>query len=97
MKRFSLLVLLCVAALGLAAAAPSGLAQGTRSLDIYWIDVEGLASTLIVTPAGESVLVDCGWPGEGDRDPKRIAHVAKDVAGLTQIDHYVTTHWHTDH
>src|SRR6266480_4740745 len=67
----------------------------SRTLDIYFIDVEGGAATLIVTPAGESLLVDSGFPGE--RDAGRIAHVALEVAGLKQIDHYLTTHWHRDH
>ena len=67
----------------------------SRTLDIYFIDVEGGAATLIVTPAGESLLIDSGFPG--DRDAGRIAHVALEVAGLKQIDHYVTTHWHRDH
>ena len=66
-----------------------------RTLDIYFIDVEGGASTLIVTPAGESILVDSGFAEE--RDAQRILHVAKEVAGLNQIDHYITTHWHRDH
>ena len=34
--------------------------QKDGRLDIYFIDVEGGASTLIVTPAGESVLIDSG-------------------------------------
>jgi glyoxylase-like metal-dependent hydrolase (beta-lactamase superfamily II) len=67
----------------------------SRTLDIYFIDVEGGAATLIVTPTGESLLIDSGFPG--DRDAGRIAHVALEVAGLKQIDHYVTTHWHRDH
>src|SRR5712672_2065202 len=67
----------------------------SRPLDIYFIDVEGGAATLIVTPAGESLLIDSGFPG--DRDAGRIAHVALEVAGLKQIDHYLTTHWHRDH
>src|SRR4029079_15071510 len=66
-----------------------------RTLDIYFIDVEGGAATLIVTPLGESLLIDSGFPG--DRDAGRIAHVARDVAHLVQIDHYITTHWHRDH
>jgi len=66
-----------------------------RPLDIYFIDVEGGAATLIVTPLGESMLIDSGFPE--DRDAQRILHVAKDVAGLTRIDHYITTHWHRDH
>ncbi len=67
----------------------------SRTLDIYFVDVEGGAATLIVTPAGESLLIDSGFPGE--RDAGRIAHVALEVAGLKQIDHYLTTHWHRDH
>ena len=66
-----------------------------RTLDIYFIDVEGGASTLIVTPLRESMLIDSGFPEE--RDAQRILHVAKNVAGLSQIDHYITTHWHRDH
>lgn len=66
-----------------------------KSLDIYFIDVEGGAATLIVTPAGQSLLIDTGFPGE--RDAGRIAKVALEVAGLKQIDHCVITHWHRDH
>ncbi|HSE24039.1 MAG TPA: MBL fold metallo-hydrolase [Pyrinomonadaceae bacterium] len=64
-------------------------------LDVYFIDVEGGAATLIVTPAGESLLVDSGFPLQRDAD--RIIHVVRDVAKLKQIDHYLTTHWHRDH
>jgi beta-lactamase superfamily II metal-dependent hydrolase len=67
----------------------------SRNLNIYFIDVEGGAATLIVTPTGQSLLIDTGFPG--DRDAARIAHVALDVAGLKQIDHCVITHWHRDH
>ncbi len=71
----------------------TALAAGT--LDIYWIDTEGGAATLIVTPDGESVLVDTGNPGF--RDPDRIARVATREAGLKQIDHLIITHFHKDH
>ena len=67
----------------------------SRTLEIYWVDVEGGGATLIVTPAGESVLVDTGLPG--GRDPQRIYQVAAQVAGLKRIDHLVTTHFDTDH
>src|SRR5262245_13523102 len=67
----------------------------SATLDIYWIDSEGGGSTLIVTPLGESVLIDSG--NAGVRDPKRIHQTATQAAGLKQIDHYVTTHFHTDH
>jgi competence protein ComEC len=66
-----------------------------RTLDIYWIDSEGGGSTLMVTPAGESVLVDTGNPG--GRDAARIHKVATELAGLSRIDHVVITHFHGDH
>ncbi len=72
-------------------------ADTPRGLQIYFIDVDGGAATLVVTPKGESVLIDSGWPGRDDRDPKRIVHVLKDVAKLQKLDHLVTTHWHMDH
>jgi glyoxylase-like metal-dependent hydrolase (beta-lactamase superfamily II) len=66
----------------------------TRTLDIYWVDVEGGAATLIVTPAGESILIDSGNPG--GRDADRIYKAAQ-AAGLKRIDYLVTTHFHIDH
>lgn len=72
-----------------------GVANTFANLTIYWIDTEGGAATLIVTPAGESVLIDTGNPG--GRDSDRIYEVASNVAGLKQIDHLITTHWHIDH
>jgi len=69
--------------------------QADKTLDIYWIDSEGGGSTLIVTPADESVLIDSGNPG--GRDARRIQQTATQVAGLQRIDHYVTTHFHIDH
>ncbi len=65
------------------------------TLDIYWIDSEGGGSTLIVTPARESILIDSGNPG--GRDSTRIHKLATKIAGLKQIDHYITTHFHIDH
>jgi competence protein ComEC len=78
------------------AAAAIFLPAQTRTLDIYWIDVEGGASTLIVAPSGESLLVDTGFPGNEDRDAKRI-QAAATAAGLTRIDNLVITHFHGDH
>src|SRR5437660_3801093 len=66
-----------------------------RGLDVYFVDTEGGAATLLVTPAGESVLIDCGNPG--DRDAGRIYRTATKLAGLKAIDHLIITHWHVDH
>jgi len=91
-KKLALILLLSLAIISLSAANP----VPARSLSIYFIDTEGGASTLIVTPAGESVLVDAGFPGFDGRDAKRIKK-AMDAAGVTAIDHMVATHYHADH
>ena len=70
-------------------------AEMQPKLEIYWVDVDGGAATLIVTPAGESILVDAGENKESHAS--RIHKVASEVAGLKQIDYFVATHWHGDH
>jgi beta-lactamase superfamily II metal-dependent hydrolase len=76
-------------------ASAQGPGAGPRTLDIYWIDVEGGAATLVVSPSGESLLYDAGWEVDG-RDAKRIAAVVR-VAGLSRIDTFVLSHFHADH
>jgi len=88
-KRFLFAI---VFAIGL--ASPILWAQQKKALEVYFIDVEGGQSTLFVSPSGESLLVDTGWAGA--RDAGRIASVAK-LAGVSQIDYLVLTHYHGDH
>ena len=70
--------------------------QSARRFEAYVIDVEGGEATLFVSPSGESLLVDTGWPGFDGRDADRILGAAKD-AGIKQIDYLVITHYHADH
>src|SRR5262245_58063084 len=67
----------------------------SRNLEIYWVDVEGGAATLIVSPSGESMLIDTGFEND-NRDAKRI-HAAAQHAGLKNIDYVVISHYHADH
>ena len=67
-----------------------------KSLEIYFIDVEGGQSTLIVDPQGESLLIDTGWPDSNDRDADRIMAAAK-AAGIDHINYLIITHYHSDH
>jgi beta-lactamase superfamily II metal-dependent hydrolase len=73
----------------LATAAP-------KPLTVYFVDVEGGQATLFVTPTGQSLLIDTGWPGNEGRDADRIVAAAK-LAGIARIDFVLLTHYHTDH
>ena len=87
-----------VLTVGLFLGAPVSRAQAPsqKPLDIYFIDVEGGQATLLVSPSGESMLVDTGFPGYDGRDLARIEATAKQ-AGVSRIDYLVITHYHTDH
>jgi competence protein ComEC len=71
--------------------------ESAKPLEIYWIDVEGGGATLIVTPEGETVLMDAGYPGNDDRDAKRIEHVLEHEVGRKELDYFITSHYHGDH
>jgi competence protein ComEC len=86
------IVLLACASLFLAASA----APAEKALRVYFVDVEGGQATLFVTPEGESLLIDTGWPGNNGRDADRIVAAAKD-AGVSTIDYVLVTHYHDDH
>src|SRR5882724_1517252 len=80
--------------LTVAFAMPPGDAQ--KALQVYFVDVEGGQATLFVTPAGQSLLIDTGWPGNNGRDADRIVAAAKN-AGIAKIDYVLITHFHNDH
>lgn len=97
---------------GLLSATVAATPQVARTLDIYFIDVEGGQATLVVTPSGQSLLMDAGFPADvaaiapafneestppdHPRDPERVLAAAK-AAGLTKIDYVMMTHSHADH
>ena len=90
LRRIPCLILIA----GLAALGGPASAKTAQPLQIYFIDVEGGQSTLIVGPSGQSLLVDAGWPG--DRNTDRILAAAK-AAGVKKIDYLLLTHFHRDH
>jgi beta-lactamase superfamily II metal-dependent hydrolase len=90
MRRLFALAIACI-------GAATASAQNRQSLDIYVVDVEGGNATLFVAPSGESLLIDTGNGGTAAvRDADRISAALKD-AGVRQIDHLITTHYHGDH
>jgi len=92
MNRIALATSLC---LFLSKSVFAGMEDGR--LDIYFVDVEGGAATVIVTPEGESMLIDSGYPDNGGRDRDRILDVLQNVTKLERLDHAVVSHWHLDH
>ncbi|HEY2682999.1 MAG TPA: MBL fold metallo-hydrolase [Steroidobacteraceae bacterium] len=79
----------------------------SKQLEIYFIDVEGGQSTLVVTPDRRALLIDTGFAGDGGmssragdpkvaRDANRIVAAARD-AGVKRIDDLLITHFHPDH
>lgn len=97
---------LVMATAGLISSFGAAQAATAKSLEIYFIDVEGGQSTLVVTPDHHSLLIDTGFAGDGSgfrpgdprqaRDANRIVAAARD-AGITQIDYLLITHFHEDH
>ena len=75
---------------------PSATTVPAKPLQIYFVDVEGGQATLLVSPTGQSLLIDTGWPGFEGRDADRILAAAHE-AGLSQIDYVLITHYHRDH
>lgn len=94
MQRFGRLAVAGLLAMGVAAGAAK--AQDKGALRVYFADVEGGQATLFVTPKGESLLVDTGWPGFNGRDADRIVELCK-KAGVGKIDNVLITHFHIDH
>jgi beta-lactamase superfamily II metal-dependent hydrolase len=91
-----LLVKLLALILALATAAT---VQAAGTLNIYWTDMEGGAGTLIVTPAGESILVDTGNPSRTNQQDSSAVrtHAAAVAAAVSKIDYLIITHFHMDH
>src|ERR1039457_3979836 len=68
------------------------------TLDVYTVDVEGGKCVLFVSPSGESLLIDVGWPAFNNRPAStdRILEAVK-AAGLRRIDHLLISHFDVDH
>jgi competence protein ComEC len=73
-------------------------AFAARTLDVYVIDVEGGKALLAVSPSGESLLIDVGYPAGPNREASTDAIIeAAKAAGLKQIDYLVISHYDGDH
>ena len=89
---------LCSIGIALLISLAAPIASAAATLDFYTIDVEGGKSVLIVSPSGESMLIDAGWPAAPSREASTDRIVdAVTKAGLQQIDYLVISHFDADH
>jgi competence protein ComEC len=70
--------------------------HAAKTLDMWVVDTEGGKALLILSPAGQSMLIDTGFPGNKDRDTNRILEACR-AAGVKKIDILLTTHYDLDH
>src|ERR1044071_7401977 len=87
----------CLAALCL---SPLAACAAGDTLLVDSIDVEGGAATLYITPEGQSLLIDTGWPANvGAKDPDSVQRIiaAARKHGLSKLDYLLITHYHVDH
>ena len=94
--RAVLIVFWLIGTAGAAAQTPSPGSKSAagKTLDIYVADTEGGKAALFVAPSGQTVLIDSGNPGSRDGD-RIVAMIGE--AGVKQIDHLISTHYHGDH
>jgi competence protein ComEC len=88
-----------VIAFALVVLVAAGATRAADTLDIYFIDTEGGQATLLVTPAGQTMLIDAGFADADPataRDASRIAAAAKQ-SNAKGIDVFLPTHFHGDH
>jgi competence protein ComEC len=73
------------------------LLTGADTLEIYVLDMEGGKAMIVRGPAGETMMVDGGTPGQqNDRDLKRVLAAAQEL-GIKQFDVVLVTHYDIDH
>src|SRR3974390_2853920 len=106
--RMKVAALAAISVLIVAAGSIAQQQAQKKPLDIYFLDTEGGQATLFVSPSGESMLVDTGFPGNQGmppaeanapgvtRDADRIMSVLK-AANVGVLDYVVITHYHADH
>jgi competence protein ComEC len=69
-----------------------------KTLDMYVIDVDGSKAFLLVSPSGQTMVIDAGVPGTANngRDANRIVEACR-AAGVKKIDYMVVSHYDGDH
>ena len=80
------------------AARAAAVVQGADTMEVYAIDTEGGKAMLVVSPSGETMLVDLGWTDSDMRASStgQVIAALKEI-GVARIDHLVISHYDIDH
>jgi beta-lactamase superfamily II metal-dependent hydrolase len=73
--------------LGLSLSASAG-----DRLELHFIDVGQGDAELLVSPGGQTVLIDGGLPGSD-----KVVNPYLQSHGITRLDYYIVSHYHNDH
>lgn len=68
------------------------------NMEIHHIDVGQSDSTLIISPTGETLLIDAGeayW--NSDANAQTMADYIENITGAKHLDYVLITHFHLDH
>lgn len=83
---------------------PHGIRARFGILEITALDVGQGDALLLITPQGKTIMVDCGGPTGGDRQPPGNFEIGEDVVspvlwdrGIRRLDAVALTHAHSDH
>ncbi len=83
---------------------PHALHARPSVLEVTALDVGQGDALLLITPGGKIVMVDCGGPTGGDRQPPGNFEIGEDVVspvlwdrGIRRLDAVALTHAHSDH
>lgn len=99
MRSLSVALVMSMLAASHAAASPARVTQAADTMQVYAIDTEGGKAMLVVSPSGETMLVDLGWTDSGMMAAPSTPHIidALRALGVARIDHLVVSHYDIDH
>ena len=81
---------------GFVTCLPLAVLSAGDTWEITVVDTEGGKAIVMLTPDGESMLVDAGFPSSNDRDTQRIV-AAAEALNIKQFDYMLVTHYDLDH
>ena len=99
MRSLGFALLLAASAALFPTANATAMVPAVDTMKVYAIDTEGGKSMLVISPSGETMLVDLGWTDSGMMAAPSTGDIvtALKALGVARIDHLVISHYDIDH